>query len=226
MRKFMHSCGGRESVLELKEHGFEAVVGGNAETASWCAKAGMDFYHCSGAYGWDVDEVKLSVDVNCYMLICFGSSCPNNAEIRKKNLDGIRLMASARSEGDPDRRREIRLSCVGDCIEAFFTCFCPTCMEKAASLGIDAEQMRRDAYALCRACKGDSVDLTAHLSGIADWFRFRRLTTTEHLLNFCRTVKAENAAMLTGVYIFTPSLAPLVGQSYGDLRDAVDIFSR
>jgi hypothetical protein len=100
------------------------------------------------------------------------------------------------------------------------------CEKKATGLEFDFVKMRKAVELIFTHQQGQPwVDLGETIKGLVDWFQFRRVCTTEHLLNFCDTVKKVNPSLLTGIYIFSPSLSTLVGQSYCDLRGKMDVFS-
>ena len=101
-------------------------------------------------------------------------------------------------------------------------------MKKAEDMGFDARRMRKSAQALYRLCRGSGNIphfIYSHWPGLIDWFSFRRKSTTEHLTNFSRAVKSVNQKLLTGIYLFTPSLAFLVGQHYPDIATVMDMFA-
>jgi len=232
MRFWMHGIGNDipASVQLLKTLGFEAVVGNDPAMIRQANDAALDVYLCSGAFtaaARFAGEQFLARDINGKPQLWFNSTCPNQPAVRQSNLEAIAQMAhtsgikgilidgarfaSPASSADPD---------------AFFTCFCPTCEKKAADLGFDFDSIKNAVRNLYQAMHGNAAALQlADAPGILDWFSFRRQCITEHLLNFNQVVKGVNPELLTGIYIFTPSLSALVGQSYQDLSGAIDIFA-
>ena len=232
MRYWMHGVGNDipSSIRLLKNLGFEAVVGNDQVMIDEANAVGLDVYLCSGAFGAHgkfSDPKYLAQDINGKPQLWFNSTCPNDPEVRQHNLENIVLMtrtkgikgilidgarfASPASSTDPD---------------AFYTCFCSTCEKKACDLGFNFKHMKKAVEALYQRINHDrSIDLSDYIKGLVDWLAFRRVCTTEHLINFSKTVKNQNPGLLTGIYIFSPSIAPLVGQNYHDLQKHMDIFS-
>lgn len=218
------------SLALLKDLGIEAVVGNDPALIEEAGRLGLKVYMCSGAYGasapYDSAEY-LARDINGEAQLWFGSTCPNQPKVRRHNL--TQIVDMARTDGiqgvfiDGARFASPASSSAAD---AFYTCFCPLCEEKAKKLGFNFARMREAVRVLYDNTPAQGLSLILdHLAGLADWLAFRRACTSEHLQNFARTVKEVNPALETGIFIFTPSLAPLVGQHYGDLRGHMDIFS-
>jgi hypothetical protein len=240
----MHGLAGppEEHLRFLADNGFGAVVAGaTPETAAACAARGIALYLCSGAYGRGgyADEY-LSVDVNGGRQVWFGSTCPNQPAVREANLRGIAAMAA--TDGIAGLYIDgCRFASPASGLEAFFTCFCPVCEEKAHRWGYDFPRMKADATALYRLIKGQDagtrwtqtgaspsmlLHVLVHHPGALEWLRFREACTTEHLRDVRATIKGVNPHLMFGIYSFTPTLAPLVGQHYGRLSDGViDLFS-
>jgi len=222
----------------LREMGFDVVVGGATDAVR---AAGMEAWTCGGAFGLagdDPDERK-AMDVLGARRVWFGSGCPNNPEIRSRNLRSYEQMAATPGvtgilvDG-------CRFASPASGLDAYLTCFCDTCREKAGRLGFDFGRMQGDVRALrealtshegthssrprlwARSAVGILDWLTDH-PGVLDWLRFRRTCTTEHFRAISQIIHGAGKRM--GVYIFTPSIAPLVGQSYVDLREFVDVFA-
>lgn len=231
-----------DHVKFLADNGIGTVVAGGApETVEACAAHGVALYLCSGAYGrGGFSDAHLSVDVNGDRQVWFGSTCPNQPAVREANLKGIAAMAATGGiagiyiDG-------CRFASPASGLEAFFTCFCAVCEEKAHEWGYDFARMKTDATALYRMIKGQdsgtrwrqtgvSSSMLLHFlvnhPGILEWLRFREACTTEHLRHMRETIKRVNPDLVFGIYIFTPTLAPLVGQNYAALSDGViDLFS-
>ena len=232
MRYWMHGVGKDipQSVQQLKQLGFEAVVDNHPETIEAANKVGLDVYLCSGAFGASgkfSDPAYLARDVNGQSQLWFGSTCPNQPEVRKENLVSIAKMAQTRGiKGILMDGARFASPASGSNMDAFYTCFCPVCAKKATDLGFDFIKMRTAVETISTHQQNQPwADLGETIQGLLDWLHFRRVCTTEHLLNFCDTVKTVSPGLLTGIYIFTPSLSWLVGQNYQDLRGKMDLFS-
>ena len=216
------------------------VTGYDPEAAKLASDLNMNIYFCSGAYGIsgyeDKDEYK-AVDVNGKNQIWFNSSCPNNEQIRQKTINNIDKWAdNSDIKGVYIDGARFSSPCSSNDTDSFFTCFCPVCMKKAASLGYDPEKMHNDVLKLYEILKKGSRKNIGYLSGVTDvlslltvykgvfdWFDFKRVCTTEFLLEFSKTVRLK--AKTSGIFIFTPSLSCMVGQNYSDLSEHIDIFS-
>jgi hypothetical protein len=210
-------CG--QDLTELKNLGIHTIWGGRdlAKIES-SHQNGMTWELACGAFG-TTDERLFAVDVVGRATRWFASGCPNREEIRIPALarieqlartpgisgiviDGARFASPASPEG----------------ATAFFSCFCPCCMAKAQSLGYDAERMKTAVALLYQAifANGD-LQLNTCRDGLRDWLQFRASCTTEFLRAFHETVKQANPALRTGIFIFAPTLASLVGQDYASL---------
>jgi len=241
---WMHGFGGddpKATAKALKAAGFGVVVAGGAAVIEAVRDAGMTSWLCGGAFGLgDLkdDDSHKALDITGQPQIWFGSGCPNDTVLRDRNLESYKKMAA--TEGVIGILVDgCRFASPASGLGAFLTCFCDRCRDKASRLGFDFAQMKQDVQALHKALTGAGKDgghaspwlatpagvvewLTGH-PGILEWLRFRRVCTTEHF----RAVSAviHGAGRRMGVYIFTPSVAPLVGQSYADLLEFVDVFA-
>ena len=214
----------------LKDIGFSAVVGGPSSVEAALTQ-GMEAWLCTGTYhGPSFKGTEwLARDVKQEPRDWFGSTCPNRKEVREYNLESVRKMAST-----PGIKGVIIDGCrfaspaSGSVNEAFFTCFCPECQKKAREMGFDPDKMLRSADGLYDFVHGKDVDLLPLCEGLEDWMEFRRASTTEHLLDFVNAVHGSGNSLeppKAGIYIFTPSLAKMVGQSYRDLNGKMDLIA-
>ncbi len=239
MRLFLHGTPSeRDKLKELKDLGFEALVlGKDIKSIENSLEEGFKTYVCSGSYKLPAgkDEKYLSVDINGNRQILFNSSCPNQEDIRNNNLKAINDILKIKDlkglflDG-------ARFASPGSGIKPFFTCFCDTCRVKAYELGYDFKKIKKDVKKLYQVLTNktpdslkflqspsDMLHLYGEFPGIFEWFRFRSDCTVEHIQKVSNIVtKAEREF---AVYYFTPSLAPIVGQSYIAIKEMVDIFS-
>ena len=234
-----------ESFRILKEVGIKSVVTGyDEEVIDMASEFLMDIYLCSGTYGASgsfSDERYLSEDINGNRHIWFGSTCPNKEEVRKYNIDTLKQWSSRKEiKGIYIDGARFASPCSSPDFNAFFTCFCHDCELKADSLGFNFMRMKKDVEKLHNSFFGklhdacgknyiqgefDMITFFQEYQGVFEWLNFRRVCTTEHIINVAKTVKRSKDSNVMGIYIFTPSLAGLVGQSYTDLKNYVDIFS-
>ena len=226
---WMHGLGAdpENGAKHLKDLGFKAVVGG-ASSSEAVLSQGMDYYICSGAYRGPAfkGEEWLAQDPWGNKHEWFGSTCPTRKEVRSYNLEQIRRMAATPGiKGILIDGARFASPTSGKTTDALFTCFCPECMAKAKSMGFDVDEMKMAVATLHDFVHGKKLDLLPFYYGIQEWLQFRRAATTEHLLDFVKTVKEVNPALRAGIYIFAPALSDLVGQNYRDLQGKMDIIA-
>lgn len=196
----------------LYKKGIRAVVTApsGASYAPIFSDEGIDLYLCYGAHGLGNDHSgkRICKDASGTERIWFSSGCPNDISLAEANMnaaldalnpgikgifvDGARFASFASSEGT----------------DAFFTCFCPECMEKMADMGMDPEKIRASVSELKQ--KRISPDTIPYLS---DWLRFRSACVKAYMDNFVRRVHAIGSEFKAGAFIFEPLLAPFVGQT-------------
>ncbi len=240
---WMHGFGGdpKTTAPAMKDAGFDIVVAGGDKVIEAVNGAGMDAWLCGGAFGLGSlgeDDTHKAIDITGKPQIWFGSGSPNSPEIRGRNLEAYTKMAA--TEGIKGILVDgCRFASPASGIGPFFTDFSAHSEKKAGELGFDFERLKSDVRALYDLvmAKGQNVRraetwlrepagvlewLTQH-PGILDWFRFRRVCSTEHFRDVGEII--HGAGLQMGVYIFTPSIAPLVGQSYVDLAEFIDVFA-
>lgn len=192
--------------------GFDAaVLSPDARLIDGCLEAGLKAYACVGAFGmahggapakdiWDEDAVW------------FGSGCPYDEERFKNSIenaaraaciagvsgvfvDGARFASPASPEGD----------------SAFFTCFCPRCLQKAEGAGIDLRRVKADLRKFARGGRWPNI---------AAWLEYRQLIVGEYMRAFIKAVKPKQAC----AFVFPHTLSSLVGQTAPALK-GLDIVS-
>lgn len=215
---------------EFARCGISAVVSGrNKAAAQLFSTAGLDYYICCGCFSLpgQPDEALLCVDSNGNRTAWFGSGCPNEITLREGSLNlAAELAAEENVRGVIIDAARFASPAGESGMDAFFTCFCPRCMEKMERLGFDAEKIRLAVRALRSHLQtGSGYRESEHRSAIEDWLKFRRHCVTEHLTAFTQTLRQRNPQLRLGIYCFSPSLAPLVGQSYEDISNLFDFAS-
>lgn len=243
LRYWMHGFkGDPEATAEaLKKAGFDVVVAGGAEVIEAVNRAGMTSWLCGGAFGLGKhkDDDHKARDILGRPRVWFSSGCPNHPELREGNLESYRKMSAT-----PGIKGILvdgcRFASPASGLNPFFTCFCPRCQKKAGELGFDFQRMKRDVAAFYKLLTGGAeagakrasvwssspvgvLEWLTRRPGVLDWLGFRRACTTEHFKAVGEVI--HGAKLRMGVYIFTPSVAPVVGQSYVDLRELVDVFA-
>jgi len=229
-----------EAARWLKELNFSFVImDWNRENIDLALGNGLKVYVCVQAYSRNHfgDEKYLSMDINGNRQVWFRSTCPNQKEVQqfqrhwisqmleKENVEGIFL------DG-------IRFASPASGRDAFFTCFCSECQKKAEIIGFNFEKIKKDVSALYRFIQSgqdyflwkellktplDLLPFLGQYPGVFDWLLFRRECTTAYIRDISRLVREKGKNL--GVYFFSPSLSFIVGQSYFQSRNLVDIFS-
>lgn len=211
-----------DTAQTLHRHGFSSLVGhADAKAATFFAQNGLDYYAVEGAFHVDSDAPEnLCVDIEGNRVKWFGSACPNSPAAINKCLSEARRIAGIKNLTGIIVDGARFASPAG--ANSFFTCLCRRCKAKMAKAGFDPERIERSLSALHDRSQFDSA---AHRQGIEDWLAFRRLTITRFLRAYVAAIREVNPALKVGIYIFTPSIAPLVGQSYADLSEVFDFLS-
>lgn len=206
---------------ELKRKGVSAVVtdASGALFAPVLSDEGLDVYLCYSAFSLDndTDPNRYCADVWGNPRVWFSSGCPNDAALAENRMqsildsvnpyikgifvDGARFASFASSEGT----------------DAFFTCFCPCCMEKMHASGLDAQAIRTAVSSLKHSLHDDM-----HL--VRDWLSFRSACVKHYMDTFAQRVHAMDTSLKAGAFIFEPFLAPFVGQTM-DACASLDIIA-
>lgn len=201
---------------KFRAAGIGAVVAGDFDkkAAEAFAAAGIELYLCYGAHwidGKTAETCRLSRDYADREKQWFSSACPNDARLAAARMehalstaeripglrgifvDGARFASFASAEG----------------MDAFFTCFCPDCMQKMQDMSLDAEGIRSAVQRLAEnaACKdGD-------LPALKDWLSFREDCVRQYMEAFSAAVHEKNPHWQAGAFVFAPSLNKFVGQT-------------
>lgn len=237
--QWMHGFGGNpvDTAKDLKAAGFTHVVAGGADTIAAVRDAGMKSWLCGGAFGLgNRDDSYKAHDILGEPQVWFGSGCPNHPDIREANRESYRKMAE--TEGVEGILVDgCRFASPASRIRALFTSFTDHDEAAAKRLELDYARMKRDVRTLYDALTGTPdtkklgwlatpAGVVAWLSrhpGVTDWLAFRRTCATEHFRDLSTIIHDGGKQM--GVYIFTPCIAPVVGQCYEDLAPFVDVFA-
>lgn len=242
MELWMHGISAQDpqACLErLHDLGFSAVVLGTDQRQLAAAKkVGLRAYACTGTFSRSKefrDESYLAIDVEGSPREWFGSTCPNRGAVRDFNLSQIRDLVT-KTDADGVLLDGCRFASPASGLEAFFTCFCPTCEKKAQEMGYDFARMRKQIKTIYRMLADGRlgkrpVDMNPFLllssisvfPALGDWISFRTECIIEHFSSASELVRGAGAKM--GAYIFTPCLSPLVGQRYSSLANLLDVAS-
>ena len=223
----------------LRDAGFNVVVAGGAAVIEAVTGAGMEAWLCGGGFPLVRDEDALKArDVHGAPQRWFGSGSPCCPEIQEASSASYTKMAA--TEGITGILVDgVRFASPASGLMPFLTDFSEHAEKRAGELGFDFSLMKRDVTALHALLTGLAEERSAFFArlasssgmlewltghpGILEWLRFRRTHTTSHFKALSAII--HGAGLKMGVYIFTPCMAPLVGQSYHDLREFVDVFA-
>lgn len=212
----------RQDLQELSGLGITGILG-PASLGERAREAGLELYACGGAFpaGDHPPQEDLALDIRGRRQLWFGSCCPNHQPTREGNLEGYRAMAQAPGVSGlvMDGARFSSPASSLD-LDSVFTCFCPRCAAKMDALGLDPERVRAGVSALY-AWLREGGERPREWRGVHQWLDFRRICAGEHLKDFARVAREEG--MAAGAFFFPPSLGRLVGQSYRDMGDSLDV---
>ena len=200
----------RACARDLKERGIDAVVGGSfsEDAARAILDEGMELYLCYVAHSLKKaeDETLLSQAPDGEKKKWFSSACPNEASIASLRLENI-LEAAEKIPGLTgifvDGARFASFASP-EGFDAFFTCFCPRCMEKMKKMGLDADKIRTAVQHL-----QEKDFASADEKHLRQWLLFRESCVKEYMERFVQAVQAKNPLWKTGAFIFAPSLCAL-----------------
>ncbi|KPV61915.1 MAG: hypothetical protein AOA66_1587 [Candidatus Bathyarchaeota archaeon BA2] len=156
------------------------------------------------------------------------TGCPNNCVVRENNLAWVRNVLE-NLEINGLILDGVRFPSLGSGLQSFSSCFCQHCREKAENLGYDLSFIKgrlktlgfQDLLRLTSSYSDASSNLSADRR-LQDWLEFRRQSINEHVGNVRNMAKVIDQRIEVGAAIFAPTLAPLVGQNYGDLGQILD----
>jgi len=229
------------TATKLAKKGVAGVVLRDSRFTAAYADAGLDVWLLSGCFSVNElldEESTKCVDISGRYQTWFGSGCPNNPVLRERDLDSLRkLVATPSIKGILLDRCRFASPAAG--LSAFLTCFDEHCQSKAKELGFDFDKIVKDVRFIYHMLKNKKnirekrglmwfkgpagiVEWLMDHPGLLEWLRFKRACITEHLRSMAEVV--HRAGLRCGVVTYTPSLAPLVGQSYVDITDFVDVF--
>lgn len=220
----------------------EAVCGvGSAEEAQEARRHGVEPWTCLGAFSAAEDEA----DLLCRSLDgqprrWFGSGCPNHPTVRQRLLD--RLLEVAEWPVAGVLLDGIRFASPYEGRDTYFTCACEWCRYAAERLGFRHDHIlealnsltaaldRQDPADLGRVVAGlqspaDLLPLLHRRLGLIEWLEFRAAVIHEVVAAIEEALAGAAPAVQLGAYLFTPSLAPLVGQDYAALSDHLRLVS-
>ncbi|MEM2930606.1 MAG: hypothetical protein QW797_07100 [Thermoproteota archaeon] len=241
MRLWMFGIPCLEHADFLLEKGFnDVVVGYDAGLVKGLLDKGFNVHIVIGAFRLDNehrDPRFLAEDPYGNKHVWFGSGCPNNPDIRRRTLSQVSEIVE-KHDVSSILLDGIRFASMGSGIEAFATCFCGNCRSKAEEYGYQFEEMKRSVknmlnafydfkrvWEVLQAYRSSPVgvlDLVTSGRTLLDWLELRERCVTEFIVEIRNAVKTYSRKAGLGAYVFTPSLAFLVGQNYRELWRYLD----
>ncbi|HDH07072.1 MAG TPA: hypothetical protein ENF87_01755, partial [Thermoproteales archaeon] len=231
-----------DAIKFLKEKGFtDIVVGHNPDFIKAVKDAGLRVHVV-----WAVFRVEGILKKPKYLAedplgrkhVWFNSGCPNNPEIRKNILLKIENVITS-YDVDGVILDGVRFASPGSGLEAFATCFCENCKEKMEEYGFNYNYLKSSVKGLLKnfynidllkkwvnayTCTSSTlIHLFIEYPGIVDWLKFRQLSIEEFIRDVRNLVKSYSDKIELGGYVFTPLLAPFVGQNYEMLWKYLDV---
>lgn len=242
VRYWLHGIGGDDlpaTAAAMKTRGLDRIVANGAAAIEAVNDAGMEAWMCGGGFPLVRKEDALrSVDIFGAPQDWFGSGSPCSKEVREASLENYRKMVQTPGikgilvDG-------VRFASPASGLMPFLTDFSSHAEARARELEMDFDLMKKDVTrlhalltgpdfaswtkSLAEAAPAHLLEMAGRFPGVMEWLRFRRVCTTEHFRGLAEII--HGAGLQMGVYIFTPCLAPLVGQSYEDLKDFVEVFA-
>jgi hypothetical protein len=156
----------------------------------------------------------------------FKQSCPNNPQAAAATLGSLEKLL-AEYEFDGVFVDKIRFPSMANGLQETFSCFCPFCREKAARRGLDLDEVKAalggaETRAAGMGAGTAAADLppgarwleefTAEQPVVRQFLRFRADSINEFLATTERRVR--NMGRKVSLDVFSPLLAPLVGQDF------------
>jgi hypothetical protein len=159
----------------------------------------------------------------------FRFACPNNPAVRAKTLGRLRELLS-RFPFDGIFLDKMRFPSPANGLDEVVSCFCDHCRRAASATGLDLSDVARifehglADIGPARTLQGEGWNWLAILAGahslLSRFLRFRS-DSIERLVAEART-EASRLGRKLALDLFSPSLAPLVGQDYSRLAKHCD----
>ncbi|RLI04608.1 hypothetical protein DRO26_04265 [Candidatus Bathyarchaeota archaeon] len=217
----------KETVNSLVKIGVDAVfTEPKKEFVKNAKEAGLKVYACIWVFKTPNDNVQFGVE-NVYGEKVFwaGSGCPNNPKIREYSIQRVKEAVNLDVTGLV--LDGVRFPSLGGGLSAFLTCFCEKCQRKSKEFGLNLTHIKDhlksfNLHNLPDFSKFLTGLLHSNIQELKDWLTFRCKSITEYVLDVKSMVKEVDSKVEVGAALFTPSLALLVGQNYGELCRILD----
>jgi len=194
--------------------------------------AGIDVY----VHYWTfkVPEISKKYGIkNIYgdRLLWSDSGCPNNPGIKNSSIEWIEKTAS-KFDIDGIILDGIRFPSPANGLNVFLSCFCEYCHNAAKEHAMDLKEIRNGLKNILKDIDKfvfgilTPIDMLHHLvshRAAFDWLIFKCQTIETYLQIVRQKIMDLGMDLDLGVALFTPSLAPLVGQDYQKIAAHVDL---
>ncbi|MFX0195143.1 MAG: hypothetical protein ACFFCW_03385 [Candidatus Hodarchaeota archaeon] len=164
-------------------------------------------------------------------LLWLDSGCPNNSEIKNSSLERIEKTGN-NLDIDGIILDGIRFPSPANGLNAFLSCFCEYCHKAAKEQGFDLKEIRKELKRIFKNVDKFFIGISAPINAlqflvnhraVLDWFIFKCKSIETHLKVVRQKMHDVGMELNLGVDLFTPSLAPLVGQDYQQITTHVDL---
>lgn len=206
----------------LREAGVSFATVAEGIDAEPLRGAGISVRACVSAFALDAPPL-VSVTGKSF---AYGV-CPLSEEARRPIYDKMRALSQTRGfDGVMLDHTRYPSLIHEDGPEAYFTCFCEICRAEMAASGLDVDAVARAvawwrSLFLTEGLEPEPFALQAHMPHLRAWARFRTEKITRYAGSLAAAYREKGTGSI-GAYVFAPSLAPLVAQSYAGLAPVFD----
>lgn len=174
---------------------------------------------CKKWFGWG-EDAKDEVSES------FMFSCPNKPETVQKTLTALSDLLD-RYPFDGVFLDKFRFPSPASGLDLTFSCFCPECYKKAARIGLDLDEVKRELQTWDISKCGQSQNPADWLQVLLEskpvlkrYLRFR-IDSVLETLREVRKITDQHKVRL-GLDLFSPAFAEIVGYDYSELKKYAD----
>ncbi|MFQ6126529.1 MAG: hypothetical protein ACE5R6_18240 [Candidatus Heimdallarchaeota archaeon] len=229
----IYAPGTKKAVADLIQFNLNTIFTAPKETyVNNAKKAGLNVYVHIWTFKAPESSNKYGIQ-NIYgdTLLWADSGCPNNPEIKNQSLKWIETDAS-NLDIDGIILDGIRFPSPANGLNTFLSCFCKYCHNAAREYALDLTEIKKElknilkdggksVYSIMTPI--DMLHLLVSHRAAFNWIIFKCQTIETHLQAVRQKIQDLGMDLDLGVALFTPSLAPLVGQDYQKIAAHVDL---